>query len=303
MEAPLVSVIINNYNYGHFLREAVDSALCQTYQKIEVIVVDDGSTDHSREIIASYGNRILPVLKENGGQASAFNAGFKISRGDIICFLDSDDIFLPNKVEEMVKAWRQYPNAVLYYHQMQLVNTQGIHKGRPWPFDLWTGSIKKKIEHSGGWWPRPTTSALCFSHQYLRQVLPMPEDGFELCADAYIGDLAPFYGTIYSVPEALTLYRQHGNNYFSKLLTREPEGIRRRAKQYVFEYEQLKKAPSGMGIDASFDLNRHLPYLVTTYLLEQKPPLWRMFLLTLSCPLLGCKSRIYQLAKLIMKRF
>ena len=91
----LASIIINNYNYGVFLREAVDSALNQTYLNTEVIVVDDGSTDRSREIIASYGDQIIPVLKGNGGQASAFNAGFAASRGEVVFFLDSDDILLP----------------------------------------------------------------------------------------------------------------------------------------------------------------------------------------------------------------
>jgi glycosyltransferase involved in cell wall biosynthesis len=69
---PLVSVIINNYNYGRFLGEAIDSVLNQTYQRTETIVVDDGSTDNSREIIAGYGDRIIPVLKANGGQNSGF---------------------------------------------------------------------------------------------------------------------------------------------------------------------------------------------------------------------------------------
>src|SRR2546428_10583836 len=95
----LASIIINNYNYRRFLREAVDSALNQTYRNTEVIVVDDGSTDGSPEIIASYGDRIIPVLKQNGGQNSALNAGFSSSRGDVILFLDSDDVLLPTAVE------------------------------------------------------------------------------------------------------------------------------------------------------------------------------------------------------------
>src|SRR6188474_3407037 len=98
----LVSVIIDNYNYGRFLREAIDSALGQTYPRVEVIV-DDGSTDDSRAVIAAYGDRVVPVLKENGGQASAFNAGFAASRGELICFLDSDDAFKPEKVAAVVR--------------------------------------------------------------------------------------------------------------------------------------------------------------------------------------------------------
>jgi glycosyltransferase involved in cell wall biosynthesis len=69
--APLVSIIINNYNYGRFLPDAIASALRQTYERVEVLVVDDGSTDHSREVMTSYGDQIIPILKENGGQASA----------------------------------------------------------------------------------------------------------------------------------------------------------------------------------------------------------------------------------------
>ena len=93
----LVSIIINNYNYGRFLGKAIDSALKQTYAYTEIVVVDDGSTDNSRKVIASYGNQIIPVFKQNGGQGSAFNAGFKICNGDAICFLDSDDFFIPVK--------------------------------------------------------------------------------------------------------------------------------------------------------------------------------------------------------------
>ena len=78
---PLVSIIVNNYNYERFVAQAIESALQQTYSPVEVIVVDDGSVDHSREIIQGYGGRIQPVLKENGGQASALNAGFAASRG------------------------------------------------------------------------------------------------------------------------------------------------------------------------------------------------------------------------------
>lgn len=303
MDVPLVSVVINNYNYGRFLGEAIDSALKQTHPCVEVIVVDDGSIDNSREVIAAYGNRIIPVLKKNGGQASAFNAGFEASRGKIICFLDSDDVFFPGKVAEMVKARQQQPDAVLYYHQMQIVDAHGVQIGRPWPSDLWAGIIRDRVEQSGGWWPRPTTSALCFSRQYLEQVLPMPEDGFQLCADAYIGDLAPFLGTIIGVPKVLTLYRQHGENYFSSCVTKDCNGIRRRAKQYIFEHEQLKKALSKLGLQTSIDLNRHLPYLVTTYALKQKPSFWEIFPRVLSYPSLGYKGRLYQLAKLIMKRF
>lgn len=303
MDGPLVSVVINNYNYGRFLSEAIDSAINQTYPGVEVIVVDDGSTDNSRDVIASYGDRIVPVLKKNGGQASAFNAGFAVSRGDIICFLDSDDVFFPNKVEEIIKARQRHPDAVLYYHRILVVDSQGVQIYRSWPFDLWVGLIRERVEQSGGWWPRPPTSALCFSRQYLEKVLPMPVDGFQLCADAYVGDLAPFLGMIVGVPKALTMYRKHGQNHWSSLISKDNNSIRRIAKHFTFQHDQLKETLSIMGIKTSISLDRHLPYLITKHALEQKPSLWKIALLVISYPSLSCASRMYQLAKLVMKRF
>ncbi len=103
---PFVSIIITSYNYEKFLQDAIESALNQSYRNVEVIIVDDGSTDNSRKIIASYADRVIPILKENGGQGSAFNAGFRASRGDIVIFLDSDDTLFPDSAEMVVNAWR-----------------------------------------------------------------------------------------------------------------------------------------------------------------------------------------------------
>ena len=93
------SIIVSSYNYGRFLRVAIDSALNQTYPETEVIVVDDGSRDESPQIIAEYGGRITPLIKANGGQGSVFNEGFKLSRGDVIVFLDSDDMLFSDTIE------------------------------------------------------------------------------------------------------------------------------------------------------------------------------------------------------------
>jgi glycosyltransferase involved in cell wall biosynthesis len=93
------SIIISSYNYGRFLSQAIDSALNQTCDQVEVIAVDDGSTDNSLDVIASYGDSIISVVKENGGQASALNAGFHASHGQVLLFLDSDDTLLPGAVE------------------------------------------------------------------------------------------------------------------------------------------------------------------------------------------------------------
>src|SRR6266508_2917548 len=122
----LVSIIVNNYNYGSFLRDAIDSVLQQTYAFIEVIVVDDGSTDNSREIIHSYGDRIRLIFKENGGQASAFNAGLAQSRGEVIIFLDSDDMLLPDIVARVANVFDANPDVAKVMYRMEFIDTMGV---------------------------------------------------------------------------------------------------------------------------------------------------------------------------------
>src|SRR5262249_33506340 len=90
-DGPLVSIVISNHNYCHFLADAIDSALAQTWANTEVVVVDDGSTDGSRQVIARYDARVKAIFKKNGGMGSAQNEGFLASRGDIVVFLDADD--------------------------------------------------------------------------------------------------------------------------------------------------------------------------------------------------------------------
>src|SRR5215468_3422546 len=104
--SPFVSIVVTSYNYGRYLRAAIDSALGQTYPAVEVIVVDDGSSDDSRDVISEYGDRVRVILKDNGGQASAFNAGFRACDGDIIVYLDSDDVLLPGAVASAVRHFK-----------------------------------------------------------------------------------------------------------------------------------------------------------------------------------------------------
>jgi glycosyltransferase involved in cell wall biosynthesis len=103
-DSPLVSSIIATYNRGYIVCEAIDSILSQTYGNTEIIVVDDGSTDDTREKLRRYGDRIHVVSQNNSGPAAAWNAGIKASKGEIICFLGSDDLWLPTFVERQVSV-------------------------------------------------------------------------------------------------------------------------------------------------------------------------------------------------------
>ncbi len=106
MTDPLVSVIIPNYNYSQYLREAIDSVLAQTYEQIEIVVVDDGSTDGSPEVLDSYDDRIVAIFQTNCGVSTARNNGVSRSRGEFIAFLDADDAWLPAKIESQMKMFQ-----------------------------------------------------------------------------------------------------------------------------------------------------------------------------------------------------
>jgi glycosyltransferase involved in cell wall biosynthesis len=186
-----VSVIINNYNYGRFLGEAIDSVLSQDYSPYELIVVDDGSTDDSREVIGRYGKRIVSVLKPNGGQGSAINEGFARSSGEIVLFLDSDDFLLPGALRAACRPFTAQ-EVVQLVTRLQVVDATGRLTGAtipssPDPFWVSNNVCAQTLRfgaHSGR--PDTATSGYVWRRFFLESVLPMPTEPFRLSADAYL---------------------------------------------------------------------------------------------------------------------
>jgi glycosyltransferase involved in cell wall biosynthesis len=218
---PLVSILINNYNYGRFLNEAIDSAINQTYSNIEVIVVDDGSTDNSQEIIKSYQDKIIPILKPNGGQASAFNAGFAASKGEIICFLDSDDMFLPEKVVDVANAFIENKDIGWCFHLLNFfgrneensisipdISLSGIYDHRS---KVKTGKMTGIVP---GVPLNLATSAMCFRRSLLDEILPMPET-IRITSDDYIKYIALGLTPGFILVKELCFQRIHDNNAYS----------------------------------------------------------------------------------------
>ena len=121
----LVSVIIPTHNRAEWLRPAIESVLAQTYPNLELIVVDDGSTDDTPALLASYGSRLCAIHQNNLGVSVARNKGFAHSHGDYVCFLDDDDIFLPEKIALQVAALKAEPNAVLVHCGHHLMDEHG----------------------------------------------------------------------------------------------------------------------------------------------------------------------------------
>lgn len=212
---PLVSVLVANYNYGTWIGEAIESVLSQAYQNFELIICDDGSSDNSLEVIRRYASvdeRITYVAKPNGGMASAWNVAYDKSRGDILCFLDADDAFFPEKLGKVVNAMKERPGCGLVLHKMQI-----FYGDKPGPIiPVFTrreqGYIAERLYRRGGRWRYMPASALCIRKEVAKKIFPIDEALFRSEADAFVFTLAPILTEVCFLEDVLSLYRLHGRN-------------------------------------------------------------------------------------------
>ena len=178
-------------------------------------MVDDGSTDNSREIISRFGDRVIPIYKDNGGQASAFNAGFAKSRGSLICLLDSDDVFLPAKIEVVLRALETCPGGWCF-HQLQWTDASLNPIETP-QIPYKSGNYDFRIEARRGKcrFYAPSTSGLSFSRHLLQQLLPMPEATNVTISDNYLKHAALAIEPGHFITDRLALQRIHGDNAYT----------------------------------------------------------------------------------------
>jgi|GEM_PF-2608254 glycosyltransferase involved in cell wall biosynthesis len=268
---PYISVIINNYNYGRFLHQAIASVLRQNFTDYELIVVDDASTDHSRDIISLYADQIIPVLlAANSGQGAAFNAGFTASSGELIAFLDADDLFVESKLSIVAEAGMKKQDAVMFYHQGYLVDGNLNRIGEAFPAEMPQGNLKKRIllVESGIF---PPTSFVVFRRSYLSRVLPLSPFMTREGGDFPLIQLAPILGEIAAIPHALTYYRVHGDNWFSNGETNNGnlrnlrEAMRRTEKGFYY----LNKKLNELGLDDRFDLMKSRDHIRNCYIFNE----------------------------------
>lgn len=213
MSAPATaSILIANYNYGRYLPDAIDSALAQTWPHVQVVVVDDGSTDESALVMQTYGSDIQAVYKENGGQSSAINAGFPLLSGETVLFLDSDDVLDSRAIEQTIGHFAD-PEVVKVCWPFEIIDRNGKPTGERQFTHLPAGSFRKNAFRMG---PAshltPPQSGNFWRKSFLDQVTPIPPDDFRNNADAYLFTFAPFFGSFRSMKEPLTRYRLHGCN-------------------------------------------------------------------------------------------
>lgn len=219
MKSTRVSVIVINHNYGQFVRDAIESCLEQSYNNVETIVVDDGSTDNSQQVIRSFGNKIASIFQANLGMMQAANKGFSLSTGNIVIFLDADDYLLKECVERVVNCWREGTSKVHYRLQMIDKNGNNIDVFPPRDQKLGQGEVWKEIMSSGRY-TTPPTSGNAFSRTVLERIFPVRDarigqgEGYYdyLPTDAYLKLRVPFYGPVLAIDEVLGNYRIHGCN-------------------------------------------------------------------------------------------
>jgi len=248
MSTPLLSIVINNFNYASYLAQSIDSALAQTYPETEVVVVDDASHDASPEIIRGYGSRVIPVLQpKNAGQAAAFNAGFQKSRGERVLFLDSDDYLYPHALDRVAASWT--PGLSKLQFRLDLVDAAGraIDVFPALEIGLDSGDVVPLLL-SKGRYETVVTSGNVFARSVLDRVLPVPEEDFRISADGYLVTVAPFFGPVASIDERLGAYRQHGTNLWSPTAQNLGERLRRSLQHDEHKYRALTGRAREMGL-------------------------------------------------------
>lgn len=210
---PRVSVCIVNHNYAAYLADAIESVLQQDYDDLEILVVDDGSTDDSVDVANRYADRARVVVKANGGQASAMNAGFRIATGDVVLFLDADDMLTPGTVALVASAFRDSSLAKVQF-AVDVVGPDGSPLGIriPGPHAIpVNGDLRHHVLRVRNY-PWPPNSGNAFSSAALAAVLPMPEDAYRVDADCYLAETTPLCGRVATLSRVGALYRWHPRN-------------------------------------------------------------------------------------------
>lgn len=213
---PRLTVLIDTYNHEHFIEQAVLSAVDQDFptEDFEIVVIDDGSTDKTAEIVAKFAPRVKLLRKRNGGQASAFNAGFSEAQGEIIALLDGDDWWLPGKLVGISKAFEDEPEVAAVSHgyyrcSEQHGSREKVGPAAPKYFELATPDAARESVNA---WDFFLPSSLTVRRTVFERVVPIPEV-LVFSADSPIAAASMAMRTLV-IPEVLSCYRIHAGNLY-----------------------------------------------------------------------------------------
>ena len=211
----LVSIVINNHNYARFLGEAIDSALAQTWKPLEVVVVDDGSTDDSPQLIARYGSRVHAIVQPNGGQGAAYNAGFAASRGEWVLFLDSDDVLDANAIERMMAL--AVDGVAKVQGGLERIDGEGNPIGGIVPWVAHDGDVTPIALHFRQYGSPPGSGNL-YRRSAIAPYFPMAPEHWRRSADTVPILLSAFHGRVATVQGPIGGYRLHVRHTGSQAL-------------------------------------------------------------------------------------
>jgi glycosyltransferase involved in cell wall biosynthesis len=205
---PCVSVVIPTWNRAEWVRDAIDSVLAQDYPRLEVVVVDDGSTDATPEVVRRYGSQVRYIRQANGGAASARNRGIAEATGEFVAFLDSDDLFLPGKLTEQVREFGRQPGLVMVYAWFSILDGSGRERlGRRFHR---TGDIARSLLAHCMQGPLATPTVM------VRRTALLQAGGFDetmrLSEDTDLWCRVARLGRVGLVPRVLVQVRRHEGN-------------------------------------------------------------------------------------------
>jgi glycosyltransferase involved in cell wall biosynthesis len=209
---PLISVVIPCFNYQDYVGHAIECVLAQDYEHKELIVIDDGSSDDSASVIARYADRARVIAQPNQGHIASCNRGFAESRGELVIFLDADDLLEPDALSSVAAAWSTEFAKVQY--DLKIIDAAGVDSGRR--FCNFTGEysavrVAETFRRTGTYrWP--VTVGNAYARWFLEAVFPLT---IEASPDGFLNTIAPVYGKIATIPRVLASYRVHGKNRWS----------------------------------------------------------------------------------------
>lgn len=215
---PMISVIIPTFNYAEFICDAIESVLNQTFKDVEIIVVDDGSTDNTKDILNKYSDKIKYYYQDNKGPASARNVGIKNASGSYICFLDSDDIFMPNKLQIQIDTFNSISkqNTALLYSNFTSVNKKlnlNIQHYKYPKFKSHKHSLDYLRAHNF-----INTSTVMIKKDFLYNVGLFDEE-FKYLEDYALWLKLGFKYEFFHIPKSLVKTRSHNKNYSRQVNT------------------------------------------------------------------------------------
>lgn len=250
---PTISIIVTCYNYARYVGSAIESALGQSYRPQQIIVVNDGSSDHSLDVIERYLPHVTLIDQPNRGHIAAYNRGFAACSGDVVVLLDADDLLEPDALESVARAWS--PRVAKVQWDLKIIDELGRDLGRRFchfepGYDA--ERVRDSFRRTGTYrWPVSVGNA--YARWFARELFPLSAAHGP---DGALNTVAPVYGDVVTIPRALASYRIHGQNVWSNTgadADRLPARIAQRAAELALMRQHAERrnvvVPQANGLD------------------------------------------------------